>query len=117
MAEKGPGGLMGALLPAVQKSRALCAALNARAMLRVQEGKFDAAWQDLLACHRLARHLGSGGTLIEGLVGIAIEAIVTRAEVAYLERAGLTAAQGRERLGDPREPPPPAPVADKLHLR
>ena len=35
-------------------------ALTARAMLRVDEGKVDEAWDDLLACHRLARLAGQG---------------------------------------------------------
>src|SRR5262249_24941181 len=47
-----PGGLIRALLPAVQKCRSLAAALTARAMLRTAEGKYDDAWKDLMACHR-----------------------------------------------------------------
>src|SRR5262249_19678162 len=64
---KEPGMLIGALLPGVQKCREMATMLTARAMLRASEGKTDEAWQDLLACHRLGRHLSHGCTLIEGL--------------------------------------------------
>lgn len=114
--EKGEGSLIGALLPSVQKCREVAAALAARAMLRVAQGKADEAWQDLLACHRLARLVARGGTLIEGLVGIAIDAIASNAAVAYLERANLTAKQVRDRLKDLQALPPMPAMADKVEL-
>jgi hypothetical protein len=106
----GTSSLISALLPAVQKCRATAGAFTARAMLRLGEGKPDAAWQELLACHRLARHLARGATLIEGLVGVAIEAIVQRADVALLERPELTAKALRGYLRD-LEALPPMPGA------
>jgi hypothetical protein len=109
-------GLIGALLPAVQKCRALAQALTARAMLRTAEGRYDEAWQDLLACHRLGRLLARGSTLIEELVGIAIDQIASNAELAFLGRAKLTAAQVRKCLRDLQALPPMPSVADKLDL-
>ena len=88
----------------------------ARAMLRVHEGKFDAAWQDLLACHRLGRLVGRGATLIEGLVGIAINQIASNADLAYLERADLTAKQVQGHVKDLQRLPPLPPIADKIDL-
>jgi hypothetical protein len=114
--EKEPGSLIGALLPSVQKSREIASALTARAMLRVGEGKFDEAWQDLLACHRLARLVARGGTLIEGLVGIAIDQIASNADLAYLEHANLTTKQVQDRLKDLQALPPMPPMADKVDL-
>jgi hypothetical protein len=114
--ERGPGGLIGALLPGVQKCRELVAALAARAMLRTREGKFDDAWQDLLACHRLARLVARGATLIEALVGIAVEQITAQADLAYLEHAGLTSRQAADRLKDLQALPPLPPLADKIDL-
>jgi hypothetical protein len=48
------------LLVGTQESRRVARALKARAMLRLQEGKVDEAWEDLMACHRLARQVGGG---------------------------------------------------------
>jgi hypothetical protein len=113
---KGPGALIGALLPGVQKCRELASALTARAMLRVGEGKYDAAWQDLLACHRLGRLVARGATLIELLVGVAIDQIASNADVAYLQSARLNSRQALARLKDLQALPPMPSVADKIDL-
>lgn len=112
--ENKPGSLIGVLLPSVQKCRELVAALSARAMLRVGEKKYDAAWDDLLACHRLGRLVGRGGTLIEGLVGIAIEAIAANSTLSYLDKVDLTPAQLRAKLKDLQNLPKPSLMADKI---
>jgi hypothetical protein len=109
-----PGMLVGALLPNVQKCRELATALTARAMLRTGKGEYDLAWQDLLACHRLGRHVSRGATPIELLVGIAIEQVATNADLAFLERAPLTSQQFRERIRDLQNLPPLSDAADKI---
>jgi len=109
-------GLVGAPVPSVQKCREAANAFAARAMLRVAEGNFDDAWQDLLACHRLARLLGRGATLIEFLVGIAIDVIASKADVAFLERAPFTSKQDLACLQELRRLPPVPAVADKIDL-
>jgi hypothetical protein len=114
--EKGPGALLGALLPSLQKCRELASALTARAMLRVAAGQHDEAWQDLLACHRLGRLVGRGATLIEALVGIAIDAVASNADLAFLESANLTSRQALACLKDLQALPPMPPLADKVHL-
>src|SRR5207248_1963477 len=113
---KGDAGLSGALLSGVQSCREFGNALAARAMLRVGEGRHDEAWQDLLACHRLGRLVARGGTLIEELVGIALDSIASRADLAYLERANLSARQLKDRLRDLRRLPAMPTVADKVDL-
>ena len=75
IAEEEPRMLIDVLLPVVQSTRELARLLKARAMLRLQEGDAEKAWQDMATCHRLARHVSQGPTLIERLVGIAIESI------------------------------------------
>ena len=77
--------MVSVLLPGVQKSRSFARALTARAMLRTRNGKTAAAWEDLLACHRLGRLVGRGPTLVEGLVGMAIDGIAIQADLAFLE--------------------------------
>ena len=106
--------LIGTLLPSVQKCRELASALTNRAMLKLGEGKFDAAWADILACHRLGRHLTRGATLIETLVGIAICQVASNATLAYLDRADLSSKQAVDRLKDLRAFRPIAPMADKI---
>jgi hypothetical protein len=95
-------------------SREMGEALAARAMLRVAEGKYDDAWQDLLACHRLGRLVGRGGTLSDALMGPIIDILACNGDLAYLERADLTAAQLRDRLTELQGLPPMPPVADKI---
>jgi hypothetical protein len=109
-------GLIGAPLPSVQKCRELATALTARALLRTGQGDFDGAWQDLLACHRLGRLVGRGGTLVEALVGIAIDQVAATADVAFLERARLTPRQIRNCLRDLQALPPLPSMADKVDL-
>jgi len=109
-------GLLAALLPSVQRSRELATALACRAMLRVSEAKFDEAWRDLLACHRLGRLVARGGTLIELLVGIAIDQVANKADLAFLDHAKLTSTQVLACLEDLRKLPPIPSVADKIDV-
>jgi hypothetical protein len=85
-------------------------------MLRVKQGKPDEAWQDLLACHRLGRLLARGGTLIELLVGIAIDHTAQKADLAFLAHAGLTSKQALACVEDLRKLPPMPAVAEKTAL-
>jgi hypothetical protein len=107
--------IMAALLPNVQKCREVTTAFILRSTLRIGEGNSDAAWQDLLACHRLARLL-SRGTLIEVLVGIAIDSITCNADLTYLERTPLTSPQVRDRLKELQGLMPFTPLADKIDV-
>jgi hypothetical protein len=72
-----------------QESRAIAWALVKRALLAVGEGRFADARDDLMACHRLARLLSQGATVIEALVGVALESIACNAEVAMLQSGRL----------------------------
>lgn len=107
-------GLFSALIPGVQMCRGLGAALTCRAMLRVSEKRHDEAWQDLLACHRLGRLVGRGGTLIEGLVSVAIDQIAAKADLAYLDVARLDAKRIQACLGDLQKLPALPVMADKI---
>ncbi|HSQ58442.1 MAG TPA: hypothetical protein VLM40_22165, partial [Gemmata sp.] len=111
-----PGLLINARLPSVQSCRELALALAARALFRVGEGKFDSAWEDLIACHRLGRLVGRGALLVEGLIGYAIQSIATNATLAYLERSPLTSKQLLEHLKEFDSLPPTPPPAAKVEL-
>ncbi|MEX1097541.1 MAG: hypothetical protein WED34_15960 [Planctomycetales bacterium] len=109
-----PPLLVAVLLPLVQESRDSARLLSLRAMQRLGEGKIVEAQEDLLACHRLARHIASGPMLIDRLVGIAIDSIACTADAALAHHDGLSAKQAiayRARLA---ELPPPASMADAM---
>jgi hypothetical protein len=109
-------GLIGVLLPTAQRCRQLASTLLCRAMLRTAQGQVDEAWQDLLACHRLGRLVSRGGTLIELLIGIAIENVAHRADLIFLEHAKLTSKQVLACWADLEQLPPLGTVAEKIDL-
>jgi hypothetical protein len=115
-AEMGSTGLMAALLPATQKCRTLAKTLIARALLHTGEKRYDEAWNDLLACHRLARVVARGGTLIEALVGIAIDILTAKADLAFLDNQDLDTKRLKACLRDLQALPKPPLVADKIDL-
>jgi hypothetical protein len=73
--------------PDLGTCREFAYALAARAMLRTGEGRYDDAWQDLLACHRLGRLVARGSFLLYGLVGIASDG--TRTWLSWTEPNSL----------------------------
>ncbi len=111
-----PSSLIGCRLHLVPQCRAATDALASRAMLGLREKKYDEAWRDLLACHRLGRLLTRGATLIEALVGVAVHRLAAAATLAYLDRADLTARQVLDHLKDLHALPPLARMADTVDL-
>lgn len=113
---KPDGGLIEVLLPGVQKSRELARALASRAMWELAEGSQVDAWRDLMTMHRLGRLVGQGPTLIEYLVGVAIETMAINGELRFLSETKPSAkmlAMYRKQLV---RLPPRAAVADKLDV-
>jgi hypothetical protein len=98
---------LGGFFPALQQSREFARALVALAMLRVDEGKVDDAWRDLLASHRLARLLGQRSYLVDALAAIALDGIACSGDRALLQHARLTASQS-QRMRDDLEKLPSA---------
>jgi outer membrane protein assembly factor BamB len=109
-------GIISAPLPGVTAARGMAAALTARATLAVGEGNADAAWRDLLACHRLARLVGRGSCLIEGLVGVAIDNIAFQADLVFLDGLNPDAKCLEVCLRDLRALPPPPNAGEKMDL-
>jgi hypothetical protein len=114
--KKGSSGPIGARLPSVAACREAGSALTARAMLHIAEGRPENAWQDLLACHRLARLIARGGHLGESLVSIAIDSRTSWADLAFLEGAKLTEKQIRDCLCDLQKLPPLPEIAALVDL-
>ena len=112
--ERGPDSLITCLIPMVQRCRQLGQTFTIRAMLNLGEGRTDEAWQDLLACHRLARQISHGGTMIENLVGIALEHIAGDTDLTLLERGKLDEKKLRRIWKDWRELPAFKSVAANL---
>jgi len=83
--EKGRRSVYHCLLPGTQCCRDIGRAFLVRAMLRLGEGDADAAWSDLLACHRLGRLVARGGTLVDLLVADALDTSASRAGFVFLE--------------------------------
>jgi hypothetical protein len=112
---KGDVGLLYTFQPALVPCRESGSALAARAMLRVGEGRSRDAWQDLLACHRLGR-LVARGTVVEGLIGMAIDGLACDVVPAYLSHARLSAGQLKDCLRDLQRLPPIPQFADRVDL-
>ena len=79
--------------PGGPQMRRAGAALAMRAMLRLEQGKTEEAWQDLLAYHRLARLVGQGPTIIDLMVAIGMERIACCADAAVAQHGNLTSEQ------------------------
>ncbi|MEX0715463.1 MAG: hypothetical protein WD066_02705 [Planctomycetaceae bacterium] len=109
-----PSVLIVALLPHVQGARDFVRLLTARAMLRLGEGKRAEAEADLLAAHRLGRQVAQGWSLIEQLVGIAIESIAGEGDLALARHGGLTAAQAADYLARLDRLPPRRPMIEAV---
>ncbi|MEO1999423.1 MAG: hypothetical protein ABGZ17_29610 [Planctomycetaceae bacterium] len=110
------GTLISALLPAIQQARNFARALTARAMWHTGAGRNSEAWEDLLTVHRLGRLIGQGPTIIEALVGIAIDGMVTEADLAFVERTQPDARLARKYLADLAALPALPNMADKIDL-
>lgn len=110
------GILIAALMPLQQETRSIARALSCRAMLAVQEGRIADAQQDLLSCHRLGRHVAQGFSLIEALVGYAIEAIACRTEVAMLQTGKLTRKQLNDYQSALKRLPPISSISPKIRF-
>ena len=92
----GRGMLIAVLPPALQPYREASRALAARAMLRLNDGRVEDSWEDLLACHRLARLCAEGPTFVDYVVGVGLDGISCSAEQGMLQQTQLSAATGRE---------------------
>ena len=76
--EENPDVMMAILMPHLSDFRRLARALRLRAHLRAEQGRYEDAFDDMSVCYRFGRHLRGDKSLIEQLVGIAIESLATK---------------------------------------
>jgi hypothetical protein len=114
--EANSGMMVAALLPAVQEYRELARALSARAMLSLGNGNVEQAHNDVMACHRLARLVGQGPSLIDALVSIAIHSISCQADTAIAHHGELTARQALKYRANFDALPPLPKMIDKINV-
>ena len=92
--------LLASPLPSVQMIRGTARALPVRAMWHLGEGRTAEAWQDLLACHRIARLTSENFSLVGQLVALAIDGVTCNVTVPFLHHANLDAEAARQVLAD-----------------
>lgn len=110
------GAMMTAILSNSGDTRRIASAFASRAMLKLNDRKVDECWSDLLACHRFARMIGRQGTFVEGLLANAVEAIVQRAELTFLERAEVDSKRIQACFDDVKNLRPLSKAADRIDL-
>lgn len=108
--------LIAVLLPCLQEARTSARLLCTRAMLHLGEGRSEAAWNDLLTCHRLGRLIGTGPTGIDGLVGYAIDGMTIDADISFIRRTHPTAAQAGRYRQSLKALPALSTISDKVDL-
>ena len=108
------GMLISVMLPTISEVRELARALAVRAMLRAGKGDLDGAWEDVMACFRLGRLSSQGATLIDSLVGIAVDNLAWKGVVALAHSDRITAAQLMRFRADLAALPAPSPMVDKI---
>jgi hypothetical protein len=104
--------LLGALSPDDLQCRDFARCLVLRAMLCVNRGNVDEAWNDLLACHRLARLVGQGPFPVDALTAQAVDCTANEGDVSLLQHAKLTTGQAAKMQQDLSALPPMPEMAE-----
>ncbi len=73
-----PDEMIGVVLPNLSVFRDLAYSLRCRAWLSAEQGRYEDAFNDVKSCYRFGQHIRGDKTLVEQLVGIAVEAISVR---------------------------------------
>ncbi len=107
--------LLSIRLPEIQWKRSLARGLSARANYRIGTGDIDGAIDDIIACKRLGRHIGHGASVVQTLVGIAIEGVADAIGIAGSLEYQPTDEQLR-RLVEQTENLPPLADPDRMLL-
>ncbi len=82
----GEGPFYGMLLPEIQQTRNFGRILAVRARMQIADGEFADAVESLQCGYSLGRHVASGETIVNGLVGIAISEIMSRQVLEFVQQ-------------------------------
>lgn len=106
--------LLGLLLPGVSSTRLFAELLYTRAMLKLGEEDPDAAWEDVIACHRIARLVAQGPGTMHVFVALAIEQIACRCDDQIAHHGNLSNDQAMRFLAELQALGPIIAMADNL---
>ncbi len=99
---------------ALWSSRPAVRALRVRAMLCLHEGKIDEAWQDLLACHRIARLIGQQPSFVDQMAGSVLDSMALQGDIVVAHDPRLTPQQANRFQKQLRALSALPPAADTL---
>jgi hypothetical protein len=97
----------------IQRVRAFARSLTARANYRIGTGDIDGAIDDAVTLKRLGRHVQQQGTMVELLVGIAVESIADAIGIAGNRESQPTKKQLRRFVDELAAVPPPVEMERK----
>lgn len=103
-------------LPGAIQAREVARTLKVNAHYHLGNNDIDAAMRTSIATHRIGRLTARGGTLIEGLVGVAISGIAFSIDRQILTADTLNAKQLQEHLAQLRSLPAMPSFLDKINL-
>ncbi len=95
-----PPWMFDALIPNIHNYQSAGRAMLSRAMRSFGAGDAEGAFSDILAVHRLARHMSQDNTLIGQTMANYIEGLATKTGTALAANGKLTAAQARAMIQD-----------------
>jgi len=102
--------LLDSSIGSIQYIRQAARVLSGRALHRIAEGEYTAAWRDLKAVYHLGYLTSSGPTLVDQLVACAITGVANTNTRYLLDAPQLSAELAREILADLQQLAPPMDV-------
>lgn len=106
--------LVGTIPSYFMGTRKVARLLMARAMMHLGEGDVEAAWQDLMDCHRYARHIARNPMIITMLIGQSFEGIALDGGQLLAQSGRLSSAQAIQICRDLEALPPMPRMVDAL---
>ncbi len=113
---EGNGADAGAALPAMNCYRDPARLVVVRAMLRASEAQIDESWDDLLACHRLARLAAQGSFVVDVVTAIGVDRMACQGDIGLLSCNYLKASQITKMRRDLDQLPPMPKMTDKINV-